>query len=75
MKKVIPYAVGICKASVCADKKLKPKEVEKIFNVMNPAGTRHGWKLSKDRHFSGGEPNPCPCDQHPETRKHYLFEC
>jgi hypothetical protein len=75
MDKVIAYSVGLLAASVCADNSLTPQEVEDEFNRTNPAGTTNGWKLSEDTHFRQGATNPCPCDQHPETRKHYLFEC
>ncbi len=72
---VIPYSVGPLSASVCADNSLTPDEVERIFNLVSPSGTTNGWKISEDTYFAQGKPNPCPCDQHPETRKHYLFEC
>jgi len=75
MEKVIPYSVGLLAASVCAANELTPEEVEKEFNRINPAGTINGWKISDDTHFKGGATNPCPCDQHPDTRTHYLFNC
>lgn len=75
MNKVIPYSIGIMTASVCADNSLTPEDVEAEFNNISPSGTTNGWKLSEDKTFKGGAPNPCPCDQHPETRKHYLFNC
>lgn len=75
MEKVIPYSIGLIAASVCADNLLAPEEVEKEFNRISPSGTTNGWKISEDTNFRQGKPNPCQCDQHPETRKHYLFEC
>lgn len=75
MDNIIPYSVGLVAASVCADNKLTPAEVERLFNAAHPAGTVNGWKLSEDTHFHQGQPNPCPCDQFPETRTHYLFNC
>ena len=75
MDKVIPYSIGILSASVCANNKLSPQEVEKEFNKVSPSGTTNGWKISDDTHFLQGKPNPCPCDKFPETRKHYLFGC
>lgn len=74
-EKVIPYAVGLLSASVCADNSLTPIEVQIEFNKMEPCGTQNGWVLSKDTNFRTGATNPCPCDQNPETRTHYLFEC
>ena len=74
-EKVVPYSVGLLNASVCADNSLTPEEVEKEFNKVYFCGTENGWKISSDTHFLQGQPNPCPCDQFPETRKHYLFEC
>lgn len=75
MQKVIPYSVGLLTASVCAENSLTPQEVQDEFNKISPAGTMNGWKISDDTHFREGATNPCPCDTHPETRKHYLFNC
>lgn len=75
MEKVIPYSIGLFSASVCADNSLSPEDVEKEFNKLNPAGTTNGWMLSEDTHFRQGNTNPCPCEDYPETRKHYLFDC
>jgi len=75
MDKVIPYSIGPLSASVCADNSLTPYEVVKEFNRVSPSGTTNGWQISSDTHFLHGQPNPCPCDKHPETRIHYLFEC
>jgi hypothetical protein len=75
MEKIIPYSVGLLTASVCADNNLTPEEVEKEFNRVSPSGTTAGWRISEDTHFREGATNPCPCDQNPTTRKHYLFNC
>lgn len=74
-EKVIGYSIGIFTASVCADNKLTPEEVETEFNNTSPSGTENGWKLSEDKHFLQGQPNPCPCDKYPKTRTHYLLNC
>jgi hypothetical protein len=74
-EKVIPYSIGLLSASVCAINSLTPEEVEAEFNRVSPSGTENGWKISEDKHFRQGNPNPCPCEQFPETRKHYLFNC
>lgn len=75
MEKVIPYSIGPMTASVCADNSLSLEEVVTEFNKISPSGTMNGWGLSPDTHFLQGQPNPCPCDRYPETRKHYLFNC
>jgi hypothetical protein len=69
------YSTGVCRASVCADKNLSLKELTERLNVSHPTGIQSKWKLSKDPTFASGETNPCPCEQYPETRLHYLFDC
>lgn len=39
-----------------------------------PATATRGWTRSKDATFDGGEPNPCPCEQEPNARRHVLYE-
>jgi hypothetical protein len=75
MENVVPYKIGLVSASVCAEKSMLPEEVEKEFNKISPCGTELGWVLSKDTNFRTGATNPCPCDQYPNERLHYLFEC
>lgn len=41
----------------------------------HPTGISSKWSISKDKTFHSGEPNPCPCDQHPDKRLHYLLTC
>lgn len=67
------YSIGFVAASICTS--LPIEEAMKRMNEENPAGTQHGWMLSEDKTFRGGQPNPCPCDQNPETHKHYLLNC
>lgn len=69
----IAYAVGLCCASVCTS--LPIEEATKRLNTEHPTGVTSLWEPSKDPTFSGGQSNPCPCDQHPDTHKHYLFNC
>lgn len=33
------------------------------------------WRISKEKTFSTGEPQPYPCNHDPETRTHYLLSC
>jgi hypothetical protein len=75
MEDVIIYSTGIVACSVCADNSLSIKKITRIVNDMNPTYISSKWKLSKDKTFKNGEPNPCVCEQNPDTRKHYLFNC
>jgi len=65
------YLEGIFYASACTT--LDDEALDKAMG-MRPAGTSGGWKRSADTHFSGGQPNPCPCEVEPEIRRHVLFE-
>ena len=67
------YSIGICHASVCSS--LTLEETEKQLNQEYPTGIQSQWKLSEDTNFQTGQSNPCPCEQHPKTHKHYLFDC
>lgn len=67
------YRQGLTYMSVCTD--MEPAEAEAYAEAVSPAGTKMGWKISKDKTFATGEPNPCPCDQKPKTHVHILFEC
>lgn len=66
------YSEGIVCASVCSS---LPIEEVKARMAAHFTGTSSQWTLSEDPTFKGGEPNPCPCNEHPETHKHYLFNC
>jgi len=75
MEPVIIYRNGIVACSVCAKKDLSIKEITKQVNALNPTMSSSNWKLSKDKTFKGGEPNPCPCNEYPDNRVYYLFNC
>ena len=64
------YTEGLCYASVCSS--LAQAEVVARMR-RRPCGTTGGWVLSDHKEFAEGKPNPCPCEQHPKTHKHYLF--
>lgn len=66
------YAEGLFYASVCSS---LTKEQTQDRMAARPSGTSFGWQLSEDEKFANGQPNPCPCDQQPDTHTHYLFEC
>jgi hypothetical protein len=53
---------------------MSPQEVADAVNVTDPTGISSPWKVSAEPAFQSGEPNPCLCDQHPVTRRHYLME-
>ncbi len=67
------YGHGLCYVSVCTS--LSVPEATKRLNQEAPTGIESAWALSEDKTFSGGEPNSCICPDHPETHKHYLFNC
>lgn len=69
------YKMGPLTCSVCVPKELTREQVEAEVQRASPAGTERGWMVANDPTFKGGEPNPCPCNQHPGTRMHYLMEC
>ena len=66
------YAMGVCYASVCSS--LGEAETVGRMNSERPTGIGHPWRKARQA-FHRGEPNPCPCNRHPDTHKHYLFEC
>ena len=66
------YRQGICMASVCSSLG-KEETVSRMASI--PSGTTAGWLFCDNETFHTGEPNPCPCNEKPETHKHYLFEC
>lgn len=68
------YAHGMTHCSVCVPAELSRDEVEKQVNICYPAGGSLRWTVSRDTHFRGGQPNPCPC-QSAAGRLHYLMEC
>lgn len=65
---------GICAVSVCAPKDTPRDEIEAWVNQESPTGISSPWAISEDD-FASGESNPCPCDQQPEERLHYLLNC
>jgi hypothetical protein len=65
------YSEGLCYASVCTS--LDDEELDRRM-AARPATETRGWVRSEDTHFAGGQPNPSPCEQRPETHRHVLFE-
>ncbi len=66
----IVYAEGLFSASVCSD---RPQADVEAWMGQRISGTTGGWMFSENETFKTGEPNPCPCETHPD-RRHYLFE-
>lgn len=64
------YSIGLCYASVCTS--LPPEEAERRMNTEIPTGTAREWSIAQEP-FATGADNPCPCEQKPETHKHYLM--
>ncbi|KKL64602.1 hypothetical protein LCGC14_2163320 [marine sediment metagenome] len=65
------YSVGLCYASVCTS--LPLEEATRLLNVEHPTGISP-WSKA-DEQFGTGDSNPCPCNENPQTHKHYLFVC
>ena len=68
------YASGCVCTSVCASKEMSREEVERRVNEETPTGLEHGWHISEDTTFKGGEPMPCQCEDD-ETCQHWLLNC
>lgn len=68
------YALGLICASACAPKDMDREAVERSVNSQHPTGIRSRWCVA-DEPFRTGEPNPCPCNDHPEERLHWLLVC
>lgn len=68
---VTVYQEGLLYASVCTT---LDNAATDAAMAARPAGTSNGWSRSADTTFTGGEPNPCPCDREPEVRRHVLYE-
>lgn len=60
------YMEGLFYASVCTTL----DDAEADAAMARRPGTR--WERA-DEPFQTGEPNPCPCDTDPETRRHILY--
>jgi hypothetical protein len=72
---VYVYALGLVSCSACAPASMTPEEVAAAVNELEPTGISSPWTVSEDPEFATGQPNPAPCDQEPEARKHYLMDC
>lgn len=73
-QELIVYSNGLVCCSVCTNIE-SIAMIENLTNLQNPTGIGSRWKVSDAIAFDSGEPNPCPCNDKPETHKHYLLVC
>ncbi len=70
------YSVGFCCLSVCAANDVSDSTVVVRANVEHPTGIASGWEVSEDKTFADKRyPNPCPCEDKPDTHRHLLLNC
>lgn len=74
MEKVIIYTYGPVSLSCCCDKTMTREEVEEAVNRLHSTGIESAWRISEEN-FKHGESNPCPCQEHPVSRQHWLLKC
>lgn len=74
MSDVRVYKSSIFSCSVCAPAEMSGDAVVAEVNRIHPAGTERGWKKSDDATFATGQPNPCPCNNNPKERQHWLLD-
>jgi hypothetical protein len=72
---IVVYANGLWCCSVCAPLRYTAEMVEREVNEINPTGVSSEWRVSKDKQFSTGQPNPCPCNDPASGRQHWLMNC
>ena len=69
------YASGLVCNSVCVPEDMPTEKIEELTNNQNPSGVTP-WKISEDKTFADGNPQPNKCDKYPqEKRLHYLLNC
>jgi hypothetical protein len=68
------YSLGIVRCSICTNIK-DTEKIEMLVNMRCPTGISSSWKISREPNFHTGQPNPCPCEEKPNTHKHYLMVC
>ncbi len=67
------YAIGICYASMCANKEMTKDMIEDRVTELHPTGLMHGWCIA-DEPFADSLPNPKQCENN-EERQHWLLNC
>lgn len=68
------YVSGVVACSVCVPKETTREEIVAAVNAKHPTGLNHGWDIDETPAFSGGQSNPCVCEQD-AGRLHYLMVC
>lgn len=68
------YRVGLLHMSVCVPAGMAVDDILDRVNVSHPTGLGNGWMLDTAETFSGGQPNPCPCEA-TTGRLHRLLVC
>lgn len=66
------YSVGLVYASICTS--LTDEQATARLNEQHPTGITSRWTVA-DEPFANGDPNPRPCNSHPDTHRHLLFTC
>jgi hypothetical protein len=72
---VYVYALGLVHCSACAPVTMAADQIATAVNLKHPTGISSRWQVSDDPEFAQGAPNPAPCDQEPEARRHWLMVC
>lgn len=67
-------AWGLVYLTVCAPVGTDTAVLMDEANRQHPTGILSSWRVSTDRTFATGQPNPCPCERI-EGREHTLMEC
>ena len=71
---ILVYALGLCSCSVCAPITTDTSAIVREANRQHPTGIGP-WAVSGNETFLNGKTNPCPCNEEPATKQHWLLEC
>ena len=66
--------IGICYMQVCAESDSTDKEILKVANSENPAGTRNGWMEVARENHKDKKLRPVVCDDD-KNRTHFILIC
>jgi len=66
--------IGICYMQVCTESDVTDKEILKVANSLNPAGTRNGWRKVARDNEEDEKLRPVKCEQY-SNRKHFIIIC
>jgi hypothetical protein len=73
-KHFVIYASGLVCLSVCVDKNMTTREIERRANMESPTGIHSRWTIAKENQFADDVPMPCRCNTNPGYL-HYLLHC